>query len=105
VLSLEHLGQRAAWLEVCFAQRVPERRALFISFKQSEARYYVPLGWGGWTIARRISLPVDFINSQYRIYNHRMLWQIADRWPPGREGRSSIAARHDQVDNDALDIV
>ncbi len=102
LLSLKHRGQPLAWLEVCLAQHVPDRHPLFIGFKLSEARYYVPLGWGGWTVARRISLPIDFINSQYRIYNYRMLWLMADQWPPGREGVASIG--DDAEEDDALDV-
>lgn len=87
VLSIEHKGERMPWLEVCFAQRVLDRHWLFLSFKMREARFYVPLGWGGWTIARRISLRADYSNVQYHLYNHRTLWLLADRWPPGRESR------------------
>jgi len=74
------------WLKLCFAQRVvPDQHPLFISFVLSEICYYMPLGWGGWTVVYWISWPVDFTNSQYLIYNYHMSWLIVDWWPSGRK--------------------
>ena len=66
------------WLEVCFVQHVLDQHWLFLSFKMSEACFYVLLGWGSWNIMRWISLCADYSNVQYHLYNHWMLWLLAD---------------------------
>jgi hypothetical protein len=53
----------------------------FLRFKLTTRRYYLPLGWQGWTVAKRISLIPDPLRRQLTLFNHRVKWNIADRWP------------------------
>jgi hypothetical protein len=48
----------------------------FHKFKSSKRCYYVPLGWGGWTVAKRVSV-VHLRESC--VLNHRVEWDISDQ--------------------------
>ena len=45
------------WLEVELGES--QTPSSWLRFKFSEARYYVPLGWNEWSVARWISLPIN----------------------------------------------
>ncbi len=75
------------WLEVELGESEAPSSS-WLRFEMSKARYYVPLGWNEWSVARRISLPIDNVHRGLHIYNRRMTWQIEDRWPTDPRGDS-----------------
>jgi hypothetical protein len=58
----------------------------YLRFKLSTRRYYVPLGWKNWTVAKRISLVPYPMRLQLVLCNHRVKWNIEDRWPTSWSG-------------------
>jgi hypothetical protein len=53
----------------------------YLRFKLSARRFYIPLGWNDWTVAKHISLVPDPTQQTLTLYNHRVKWNITDRWP------------------------
>jgi hypothetical protein len=53
----------------------------FQEFQFGQRRFYLPLGWNSWTIAKRVHL-VPLQHSV--VYNHRVRWHLGDMWatPP-----------------------
>lgn len=49
----------------------------FLKFHFSERRFYLPLRWNHWTVAKRVHLVPQ---RGCVIHNHRVLWHLGDRW-------------------------
>lgn len=71
-------GKARRWLELELLEESGVHEG-FRQFKLSQRRHYVPLGWNGWTIASRIFL-VPRGNLPFYFLNHRIRWQLRDRW-------------------------
>lgn len=83
ILTIQAIGEatKQPWLELLLGEKQEAGTGRFPRFKMGEARYYVPLGWHGWSIARRIGLCADPTNRGMVLYNYRMVWYLGDKWP------------------------
>lgn len=85
-------GTPLPWLEMRLGEIQNDEAPLnYLCFKLDEKRrYYIPLGWGGWTVAKRLLLMCNPMavrsNHTLFLYNHRIKWEITDRWPATEGG-------------------
>ncbi|ELR24549.1 uncharacterized protein ACA1_171220 [Acanthamoeba castellanii str. Neff] len=77
----------------------------FLEFRLSQRRFYLPFGWNGWTVAKRVHLVQQHAGL---LYNHRVRWHLGDRWATPASGARPAAwsttsaiggAEHDQHDD------
>ncbi|ELR12033.1 uncharacterized protein ACA1_353350 [Acanthamoeba castellanii str. Neff] len=77
----------------------------FLEFRLSQRRFYLPFGWNGWTITKRVHLMQQHAGL---LYNHRVRWHLGDRWATPASGARPAAwsttsaiggAEHDQHDD------
>ncbi len=80
ILTIRCNSKTLPWLELQLGELKWPPNGRFLQFKFGNGRYYLPLGWNGWTIARRISLSTD-PTTKRTIYNYRAKWFLGDRWP------------------------
>lgn len=94
-------GAPRPWLELrlgLLQPRPPGTSALpYLHFKLTQQRYYIPYGvWCGWSVARRVLLMADPLHKGGLILNHRLKYQIQDRWPTASDfGASTTEAAND----------
>ncbi|ELR14995.1 uncharacterized protein ACA1_211490, partial [Acanthamoeba castellanii str. Neff] len=77
----------------------------FLEFRLSQRWFYLPFGWNGWTVAKRVHLMQQHAGL---LYNHRIRWHLGDRWATPASGARPVAwsttsaiggAEHDQHDD------
>ncbi|ELR18688.1 uncharacterized protein ACA1_394540 [Acanthamoeba castellanii str. Neff] len=77
----------------------------FLKFWLSQRRFYLPFGWNGWTVTKRVHLVQQHAGL---LYNHHIRWHLGDRWATPASGAQPAAwsttstiggAEHDQHDD------
>jgi len=92
------------WLEVLLGESLwSSRSSSWLWFKMSEVHYYVPLRWNEWSVACRISLPINHAHWKQRIFNHQMTWKIKDHWPTDTQPDDNKGSSNDNKDNEDKD--
>jgi hypothetical protein len=93
LLTVECQNETKPWIEIKLSKKQPSK-AGFLRFKESAILYYIPLGWNGWTIAKRAFICGDPTTRGETIYNHRVKWQLADQWASSRSGTPPPSQPH-----------
>lgn len=94
LLTVQLNGTPTQWLEMWLGEIQWNAVPLdYLRFKLDEKhRYYIPLGWCGWTVAKCLLLMIDPLapksNCTLFLYNHRIKWEITDRWPTSVQSAS-----------------
>jgi hypothetical protein len=99
LLTIECDGRARPWLELELGELAGFRDG-FLEFRFGARRFYLPFGWNGWTVAKRVHL-VRQRNGV--VYNHRVRWHIGDRWATPRQpyvtaSESGLRGRTDDHD-------
>jgi hypothetical protein len=78
------VGVMQPWMELRLGQPLGLNQIGYHGFRFGDTCYYLPLGWHGWTVARRVSLAHDHLAHTVTVINHRLKWYIGDQWPTRR---------------------
>jgi hypothetical protein len=103
-LSMEFDGETWPWMELVLGEHLNNTDLDYMCFAFGATRCYVPLGWGGWTVARRVSLARDPTNPRCTLINHRVRWYLGDQWPTKRlwDNTDNPIAAESQLPSEAL---
>jgi len=87
LLTVQLNGSPTSWLEMWLGEiQTTDTPLNYLCFELKEKQQcYIPQGWGCWTVAKQILLMLDPTapksNRTHYVYNHRIKWEITDRWP------------------------
>jgi hypothetical protein len=86
------VGAMQPWMELRLGEALGVNPIGFHCFKLGDTCYYLPLGWHGWTVARRVDLSHGPLACPMMVIDHRLKWYTSvTNGPRGGRGQTSVA--------------